>query len=139
MSADSQQCDCVGRPWLGYLEVGHRMGALSRGIRAQAKRRQVHYLFLFMRANGGQLARITSLIDDGTIRPVMDRVFPFASTKEAMAYVEGRLPQLVVDGGVKAASPRRESKGDKSGFQQPRRRSHVTAGSCIRAARSGQR
>ncbi len=74
----------IGASWVLRMV----MGALSRGIRAQAKRRQVHYSFLFMRANGGQLAKITSLIDDGIIRPVVDRVFPFASTKDAMAYVE---------------------------------------------------
>ncbi len=74
----------IGAPWVLRMV----MGALSRGIRAQAKRQQVHYSFLFMRANGGQLARITSLVDDGIIRPVVDRVFPFASTKDAMAYVE---------------------------------------------------
>ena len=67
------------------------------GTRAKAKRRRVHYSFLFMRANGGQLAKITSLIDKGVIRPVVDRVFPFASTKEAMAYVEaGRAKGKVV-------------------------------------------
>ncbi len=50
-----------------------------------------------MRANGEQLARITALIDAGMIRPVVDRVFPFASTKEAMAYVEaGRAKGKVV-------------------------------------------
>src|SRR5881628_1411727 len=73
------------------------MGALSYGITAKAKRRQAQYSFLFMRANGGQLTEITSLIDDGIIRPVVDRVFPFASTKEAMAYVEaGRAKGKVV-------------------------------------------
>jgi alcohol dehydrogenase len=35
------------------------------------------------------LTEITSLIDAGIIRPVVDRVFPFASTRDAMAYVEG--------------------------------------------------
>jgi NADPH:quinone reductase-like Zn-dependent oxidoreductase len=74
----------IGASWVVRLITG----ALSYGIRAKAKRRQAHYSFLFMRANGGQLAEITSLIDDGIIRPVVDRVFPFASTKEAMAYVE---------------------------------------------------
>ena len=50
-----------------------------------------------MRANGDQLTEITSLIDDGVIRPVMDRVFPFESTNEAMAYVEaGRAKGKVV-------------------------------------------
>jgi len=83
----------IGASWVLRMV----MGALSRGIRAQAKRRQVQYSFLFMRANGGQLAKITSLIDDGIIRPVVDRVFPFASTKEAMAYVEaGRAKGKVV-------------------------------------------
>ena len=43
------------------------------------------------------VAKITSLIDDGIIRPVVDRVFPFASTKEAMAYVEaGRAKGKVI-------------------------------------------
>jgi NADPH:quinone reductase-like Zn-dependent oxidoreductase len=73
------------------------MDFLSYGIRAKAKRRQVSYSFLFMRANGGQLAEITTLIDSGIIRPVVDRVFPFKSTKEAMAYVEtGRAKGKVV-------------------------------------------
>jgi NADPH:quinone reductase-like Zn-dependent oxidoreductase len=73
------------------------MGVLSYSITAKAKRRQVQYSFLFMRANGGQLTEITSLIDNGIIRPVVDRVFPFASTKEAMVYVEaGRAKGKVV-------------------------------------------
>ena len=42
-----------------------------------------------MRASGSQLTEITSLIDRGAVRPVVDHVFPFASTREAMAYVEG--------------------------------------------------
>src|SRR5712664_161359 len=83
----------IGAPWVLRMI----MGALSYGITAKAKRRQARYSFLFMRANGGQLTEITSLIDDGIIRPVVDRVFPFASTKEAMAYVEaGRAKGKVV-------------------------------------------
>jgi len=73
------------------------MGALSYRIRARARRRNVRYSFLFMRANGSQLTDITRLIDDGAIRPVVDRVFPLASTTEAMAYVEsGRAKGKVV-------------------------------------------
>ena len=83
----------IGASWVLRMVTG----ALSYRIRAKAKRRQVHYSFLFMRANGDQLTEITSLIDDGIIRPVVDRVFPFASTKEAMAYVEaGRAKGKVV-------------------------------------------
>jgi len=73
------------------------MGFLSRGIRSKARRDQVEYSFLFMRAHGQQLADITALIDAGVIRPIVDRVFPFASTKDAMAYVEaGRARGKVV-------------------------------------------
>jgi alcohol dehydrogenase len=83
----------LGAPWVLRMI----MGALSYGITAKAKRRGAHYSFLFMRANGRQLTEITSLIDDGLIRPIVDRVFPFASTKEAMAYVEaGRAKGKVV-------------------------------------------
>ena len=50
-----------------------------------------------MRANGTQLTEITSLNDAGIIHPVLDRVFPFASTNEAIAYVEsGRAKGKVV-------------------------------------------
>ena len=70
---------------------------LSFGIRRKTKSRQIGYSFLFMRANGEQLSEITSLIEAGIIRPVVDRVFPFESTNEAMAYVEtGRAKGKVV-------------------------------------------
>jgi NADPH:quinone reductase-like Zn-dependent oxidoreductase len=50
-----------------------------------------------MRANGEQLGQITKLIDSGVIRPVMDKVFPFEQTNEAMSYVEaGRAKGKVV-------------------------------------------
>jgi alcohol dehydrogenase len=70
---------------------------LSSVIRKKAKRHRVSYSFLFMRANGDQLREITPLIDAGIIRPVVDRVFPFESTKEALAYVDtGRAKGKVV-------------------------------------------
>ena len=72
---------------LGWM-LRQVMRFLSYGIRRKAKRRRVNYSFLFMRANGDQLGEITSLIDSGIIRPVVDRIFPFESTKEALAYVE---------------------------------------------------
>src|SRR4029434_10254503 len=73
------------------------MRLLSFRIRRQARRHQVNYSFLFMRASGDQLRQLGSLIETGAIRPVVDRVFPFESTKEAMAYVEkGRAKGKVV-------------------------------------------
>ncbi len=73
------------------------MRLLSSGIRRKSKRRGINYSFLFMTANGRQLGKITSLIEAGDIRPVMDRVFPFEKTNEALAYVEtGRAKGKVV-------------------------------------------
>jgi len=73
------------------------MQLLSFGIRRKAKRHRVSYSFLFMRANGEQLRAITSLIEAGVIRPVMDQVFSFEATKEALAYIEtGRSKGKVV-------------------------------------------
>jgi alcohol dehydrogenase len=73
------------------------MGLMSASIRKEAKRRSVSYSFLFMKANGDQLREITTLLESGAIRPVIDRVFPFESTTEALAYVEtGRAKGKVV-------------------------------------------
>jgi NADPH:quinone reductase-like Zn-dependent oxidoreductase len=84
-----------GLNWL-FQQV---MRLLSFGIRKKAKKRGISYSFVFMRANGEQLSKITSLIDDGIIRPVLDRVFPFAATLEALAYLEkGRAKGKVVVG-----------------------------------------
>jgi NADPH:quinone reductase-like Zn-dependent oxidoreductase len=73
------------------------MRLLSLGIRRKAAARGVHYSFLFMRANGTQLGQITALIDKGIIRPVVERIFPFDDTNEALALVEtGRAKGKVV-------------------------------------------
>lgn len=74
----------IGSPWFVKLI----MHLLSFRTKQKAKRHHVSYSFLFMRASGDQLREIGSLIDSGIIRPVVDRVFPFESTKEALAYVE---------------------------------------------------
>ena len=73
------------------------MRLLSSGVRRKAKRRGLDYAFLFMKANGSQLREITRLVETGAIRPVIDRVFPFESTNDALAYVEaGRAKGKVV-------------------------------------------
>ncbi|MGX9117122.1 NADP-dependent oxidoreductase [Mesorhizobium sp. BHbsci] len=62
--------------------------ALSFSIRRAATKAGVHYSFLFMRAEGSQLAEITRLVEEGVIKPVIDRIFPFEQTPEALAYLE---------------------------------------------------
>ena len=70
---------------------------LSLSVRKKAKQLNVNFSFLFMKANGRQLTEITKLIDSGIIRPVIDKVFPFEQTNEAMAFVEtGRAKGKVI-------------------------------------------
>ncbi|WP_336692338.1 NADP-dependent oxidoreductase [Delftia acidovorans] len=64
------------------------MRLLSSGVRRRARGRGIDYSFLFMRANGGQLREITRLIEAGAIRPVVDKIFEFESTNEALAYAD---------------------------------------------------
>jgi NADPH:quinone reductase-like Zn-dependent oxidoreductase len=83
----------IGATWI--VRLATRL--LSYRIRKEAKRQHIRYSFLFMRASGEQLREIGSLIDAGIIRPVVDRIFPFESTNEALAYVEtGRAKGKVV-------------------------------------------
>jgi NADPH:quinone reductase-like Zn-dependent oxidoreductase len=71
--------------------------ALSRSLRKKAKALGLGFTFLFMRAEGQQLAQITKLIETGVIRPAVDRVFPFGQTGNALEYVEtGRAKGKVV-------------------------------------------
>ena len=76
------------------------MRALSSGVRRRARRRNVDYSFLFMRADGAQLQHITELVDAGIITPQVGRVFPFGETPEALAALErgGIRGKVVVSG-----------------------------------------
>ena len=75
----------------------HLLRLLSYGVRRKAKRLGITYTFLFMHADGTQLQSVTSLVESGAIKPVVDRVFPFAQTVEALAYVAtGRAKGKVV-------------------------------------------
>lgn len=79
----------------GFVRLVIRM--LSSGVRRRASSLGIDFAFLFMKANGAQLSEITRLIEQGVIRPVIDKVFPFAQANEALAYVEaGRAKGKVV-------------------------------------------
>jgi len=71
-------------PWV----LGLVMRMLSSGIRRKARKKNISYTFVFMRASGAQLGEITALIESGIIKPVIDRTFPFESTADALSYVE---------------------------------------------------
>lgn len=72
-------------------------GLISSKIIRQAQKRSIEYSFLFVHPDGHQLAEIGKLLDSGRIYPVIDKVFPFDQTKEALAYLEeGRAKGKVV-------------------------------------------
>lgn len=72
-------------------------GLMSRKVMRLAAKREVAYSFLFVRPDGAQLAEIGTLLQDGTLRPVVDKVFAFKQSPEALAYVaQGRSKGKVV-------------------------------------------
>lgn len=90
---DRTFADAMGLPWV----LRQIIGLLSYRIRASARRYGASYSFLFMQPSGDQLRELALLFDAGTMRPVVDRVFPFESTTQALAYVdEGRAKGKVV-------------------------------------------
>jgi NADPH:quinone reductase-like Zn-dependent oxidoreductase len=83
------------------LQRGAGLAALffiaSLTTRLRAARHGVSYRYLFMHPSGADLGYLASLIDAKKLEVVIDRVFPFAEAKEAMAYLEtGRAKGKVV-------------------------------------------
>jgi NADPH:quinone reductase-like Zn-dependent oxidoreductase len=76
--------DALGLSWPLKLVTN----LLSFSARKKAKKQNVSFKFLFMKAEGKQLGEITKLIEAGIIKPVIDKVFPFEQTSEALSYVE---------------------------------------------------
>ena len=70
---------------------------MSRKINRLSKKKGVDYSFLFVRPNGAQLSEIGKLLEADRITPVIDKVFPFEQTKQALAYLaEGHAKGKVV-------------------------------------------
>ncbi|KQB42527.1 NADP-dependent oxidoreductase [Flavobacterium aquidurense] len=83
----------MGLPW--YIRMITTL--LSFSTRSKAEKKQVKFSFLFMRAEGSQLQEITNLIEAEVIKPVVDKVFVFEQTNDALQYVEsGRAKGKVV-------------------------------------------
>lgn len=60
----------------------------SYKIRAQARKMNVAYRFLFMHPSGAELAELGQLIEQEKLKVIVDKKFPFEQNAEAMAYVE---------------------------------------------------
>jgi alcohol dehydrogenase len=89
------------RGWGLSLPVVWILTLLARPITRRAKRRPARFEYFFMRPSGEQLEHISTLVEAGAIRPVVDRSFPLDQTAEAVAYVEsGRaVGKVVIDVG----------------------------------------
>ncbi len=70
-------------PLLGVL-----LDFLSRKTLRMAKQHGVRYEYLFMHPSGEQLAQIGRLLVDGSVRTIVDKVFPLEQVREALAYSE---------------------------------------------------
>jgi NADPH:quinone reductase-like Zn-dependent oxidoreductase len=72
---------------------------MNREPLRRARELGVRYEYLFMRPDGEQLAMLAALCERGVLRPIIDRVFPFAQAKEALAYTEAghAVGKVVID------------------------------------------
>lgn len=83
----------INAPW--FIKLVTKL--LSYTVKKKATKLGVNYSFLFMKAQGEQLSQITKLIEHGAIKPVIDKIFPFGQTNEALDYVQqGRAKGKVV-------------------------------------------
>lgn len=62
------------------------LGLASLKLLLKAKKHHVNYEFLFMEPSGEQLEIIRNLIEKGQIKPVIDRVYDFKDTQQAIEY-----------------------------------------------------
>lgn len=89
------------KPFAAQADLGWAKGLLfsliSRKPRKLAKAYQVEYRYSFMRPDGKQLGTIAQLMEQGKIKPVVDRVYPFGETQSAVDYLEtGRAKGKVI-------------------------------------------
>lgn len=76
------------RAWGLPLPLVWALGILNCRVDRLAKKSGARFEWLFMRPSGEQLEAIGALVEQGVIKPVIDKTFPLASAAEAVAYVE---------------------------------------------------
>lgn len=59
---------------------------VSRPIIEQAKSKDISYRFFLMEPDGQQLRKLTTLIENKQLEPLIDRIFTFDKIEEALAY-----------------------------------------------------
>jgi len=66
-------------------EVLRLVGRKANKLAAKA---HANYRFIFMKSSGSQLAQIARFIEDGIIKPIVDKEFSFEESQKAMDYLE---------------------------------------------------
>lgn len=85
------------RAWGLGLPLVWLLGLLHRKIDRAAREKGARSEYLFMSASGEQLEKIGALVDQGAIKPIVDKVFPLSAAAEAIHHVEsGRTVGKVV-------------------------------------------
>ena len=79
---DEQFSDAYNVPF--WKKTAFRLA--NRRISKIARKTGVSYRFLFMHPSGSELEKIGELVENDKLRPIVDRVLPFAQLPEAFAY-----------------------------------------------------
>jgi len=61
---------------------------ISYGMRSRARRAGISYRYLFMHPSDADLAQLAELIEQGTLKVIVDKTYPLADIASALAYVE---------------------------------------------------
>lgn len=70
---------------------------LPEALSKSSKAKNAEYKFIFMHPNGAHLNEIKELIEDGKIRPIIDKVYPFNESIKAFKHLEtGRAKGKIV-------------------------------------------
>lgn len=85
------------RAWGLSLPLVWILAFLNRKVDRLAREKRVRFEYWFMRASGEQLEEIGALVDQGVVKPILDKTFPLEAAAEAISYVEsGRAVGKVV-------------------------------------------
>jgi alcohol dehydrogenase len=77
------------------------MWLMTRKVYAATEKKNVRYFRFLTESNSRQLAEIGALVEAGTIRPIIDRAFPFEQCVEAFDYlIAGRAKGKVILSGA---------------------------------------
>lgn len=85
----------VPEPQTAIQDLGNRrtlaaiFWIISYKVRSRARRAGVTYRYLFMHPSASDLAQLAELIEQGELKVIIDKTYPFAQVADALAYLEG--------------------------------------------------